>query len=242
MSSPSDEAKDVNPALPAATGVSPALLYAPQWARDQAQPPTDGGPAPPIEWPPRGRRLDNVRILAMTARRWRRGASSRCSRKRFRNRRNPIRAIKSSERPCCASAAWRAPQRSSRGRSYRRSTRDRRGTNRRAPAPRQGPSRSLPRSRIRRRRLLRRGWTGIVPDRTATRWAKFAQVRAKSRSKSSREEPQESPRAAPGGDLRRAGGSRRQHRRSGSGAGNRARSAKGGAAVAESDHPADGPR
>jgi hypothetical protein len=39
------------------------LLYAPQWARDQAQPPTDGGPAPPIEWPPRGRRLDNVRIF-----------------------------------------------------------------------------------------------------------------------------------------------------------------------------------
>ena len=63
MSSPIDEAKDVNPALPAATGVSPVLLYAPQWARDQAQPPTDGGPAPPIEWPPRGRRLDNVRIF-----------------------------------------------------------------------------------------------------------------------------------------------------------------------------------
>ena len=63
MSSPIDEAKDVNPALPAATGASPALLYAPQWARDQAQPPTDGGPAPPIEWPPRGRRLDNVRIF-----------------------------------------------------------------------------------------------------------------------------------------------------------------------------------
>ncbi|HWZ10354.1 MAG TPA: hypothetical protein VNW48_04600 [Xanthobacteraceae bacterium] len=39
------------------------MLYAPQWARDQAQPPTDGGPAPPIEWPPRGRRLDNVRIF-----------------------------------------------------------------------------------------------------------------------------------------------------------------------------------
>ena len=63
MSSPIDEAKDVNAALPAATGVSPVLLYAPQWARDQAQPPTDGGPAPPIEWPPRGRRLDNVRIF-----------------------------------------------------------------------------------------------------------------------------------------------------------------------------------
>jgi hypothetical protein len=63
MSSPIDEAKDVNPALPAVTGVSPALLYAPQWARDQAQPPTEGGPAPPIEWPPRGRRLDNVRIF-----------------------------------------------------------------------------------------------------------------------------------------------------------------------------------
>ena len=63
MSSPIDEAKDVNPALPAATGASPVLLYAPQWARDQAQPPTDGGPAPPIEWPPRGRRLDNVRIF-----------------------------------------------------------------------------------------------------------------------------------------------------------------------------------
>ena len=63
MSSPIDEAKDVIPALPAATGVSPALLYAPQWARDRAQPPTDGGPAPPIEWPPRGRRLDNVRIF-----------------------------------------------------------------------------------------------------------------------------------------------------------------------------------
>ena len=63
MSSPIDEAKDVNPALPAATGTSPVLLYAPQWARDQAQPPTDGGPAPPIEWPPRGRRLDNVRIF-----------------------------------------------------------------------------------------------------------------------------------------------------------------------------------
>ena len=63
MSSPIDEAKDVNPALPAATGASPALLYAPQWARDQAQPPTDGGPAPPIEWPPPGRRLDNVRIF-----------------------------------------------------------------------------------------------------------------------------------------------------------------------------------
>ena len=39
------------------------MLYAPQWARDEAQPPTDGGPAPPIEWPPRGRRLDSVRIL-----------------------------------------------------------------------------------------------------------------------------------------------------------------------------------
>ena len=63
MSSPIDEAKDVNPALPAATGASPVLLYAPQWARDQAQPPTDGGTAPPIEWPPRGRRLDNVRIF-----------------------------------------------------------------------------------------------------------------------------------------------------------------------------------
>ena len=64
MSSPIDEAKkDVIPALPAATDVSPALLYAPQWARDRAQPPTDGGPAPPIEWPPRGRRLDNVRIF-----------------------------------------------------------------------------------------------------------------------------------------------------------------------------------
>ena len=63
MSSPIDEAKDVNPALPAVTGVSPALLYAPQWARDQAQPPTEAGPAPPIEWPPRGRRLDNVRVF-----------------------------------------------------------------------------------------------------------------------------------------------------------------------------------
>jgi hypothetical protein len=63
MSSPIDEAKDVIPTLPAATGVSPALLYAPQRARDRAQPPTDGGPAPPIEWPPRGRRLDNVRIF-----------------------------------------------------------------------------------------------------------------------------------------------------------------------------------
>jgi hypothetical protein len=53
MSSPSNETKDVDP----------ALLYAPQWARDRALTPADNAAAPPIEWPPRGRRLDNVRIF-----------------------------------------------------------------------------------------------------------------------------------------------------------------------------------
>jgi hypothetical protein len=53
MSSPSNETKDVDP----------ALLYAPQWARDRALTLSDNADAPPIEWPPRGRRLDNVRIF-----------------------------------------------------------------------------------------------------------------------------------------------------------------------------------
>ena len=53
MSSPSNEAKDLDP----------ALLYAPQWARDRALAPPDDAAAPPIEWPPRGRRLDGVRIF-----------------------------------------------------------------------------------------------------------------------------------------------------------------------------------
>ncbi len=53
MSSPSNETKDVDP----------ALLYAPQWARDRALAPPDSAAAPPIEWPPRGRRLDNVCIF-----------------------------------------------------------------------------------------------------------------------------------------------------------------------------------
>jgi hypothetical protein len=53
MSSPSNETKDVDP----------ALLYAPQWARDRALTLPDNAAAPPIEWPPRGRRLDNVRIF-----------------------------------------------------------------------------------------------------------------------------------------------------------------------------------
>jgi hypothetical protein len=63
MSSPIHEARNVNAALPAAKDVSPALLYAPQWARDRAVQPTDGGPAPPIAWPPPGRRLDTVRFF-----------------------------------------------------------------------------------------------------------------------------------------------------------------------------------
>jgi hypothetical protein len=83
MSSPTDEVKDVTedqvtdvtkdevkgvtkdviPALPVAKAFNPALLYAPQWARDQEQPPADDRPSPPIEWPPRGRRLENVRIF-----------------------------------------------------------------------------------------------------------------------------------------------------------------------------------
>jgi hypothetical protein len=82
MSSPSSEAKDVDP----------ALLYAPQWARDRALMPTansaadralapsdnsaadralmpsansaaDRALAAPIQWPPRGRRLDNVHLF-----------------------------------------------------------------------------------------------------------------------------------------------------------------------------------
>jgi hypothetical protein len=53
MSSPIHQAKDLDP----------VLEYAPQWARDRAQAPTDDVAAPPIEWPPPGRRLDNVCIL-----------------------------------------------------------------------------------------------------------------------------------------------------------------------------------
>jgi len=53
MSSPSNETKDVDP----------ALLYAPQWARDRALTLPDNAAVPPIEWPPRGRRVDNVRIF-----------------------------------------------------------------------------------------------------------------------------------------------------------------------------------
>jgi hypothetical protein len=56
--------QDVIPALPVAKAFNPALLYAPQWARDQEQPPVEDRPSPPIEWPPRGRRLENVRIFA----------------------------------------------------------------------------------------------------------------------------------------------------------------------------------
>ena len=43
--------------------VDPALVYAPQWARDRALALPDNSAAPPIEWPPQGRRLDNVRIF-----------------------------------------------------------------------------------------------------------------------------------------------------------------------------------
>lgn len=58
-----DVIEDVVPALPVAKAFNPALLYAPQWAREQEQPPADDRPSPPIEWPPRGRRLENVRIF-----------------------------------------------------------------------------------------------------------------------------------------------------------------------------------
>jgi hypothetical protein len=58
-----DVTQDIIPALPVAKAFNPALLYAPQWARDQEQPPADDRPSPPIEWPPRGRRLENIRIF-----------------------------------------------------------------------------------------------------------------------------------------------------------------------------------
>jgi hypothetical protein len=50
MSSPIHQPKDLDP----------ALMYAPPWARDQAQP-APSRPAPPVEWPPQRRRLDDNR-------------------------------------------------------------------------------------------------------------------------------------------------------------------------------------
>jgi hypothetical protein len=47
MSSPIHHAKDLDP----------ALIYAPPWARDQAQPAPSPGSAPPVEWPPPRRRV-----------------------------------------------------------------------------------------------------------------------------------------------------------------------------------------
>ena len=164
MSSPIDEAKDVNPALPAATGASPVLLYAPQWARDQAQPPTDGGPAPPIEWPPRGRRLDNVRIFdERAALEARRELALQPEKVPEPPQPDPSDQIKTVLRICgvagaAAVVAWTLV-----------STLD-------AGSPRHEPTRtshgkagcSRP-AKPDRRRGFRRGWTGIAPDRTATR-------------------------------------------------------------------------
>jgi hypothetical protein len=47
MSSPIHHAKDLDP----------ALMYAPPWARDQAQPAPSRDSAPPVEWPPPRRRF-----------------------------------------------------------------------------------------------------------------------------------------------------------------------------------------
>ena len=47
MSSPIHHAKDLDP----------ALMYAPPWARDQAQPAAERSSAPPVEWPPPRRRF-----------------------------------------------------------------------------------------------------------------------------------------------------------------------------------------
>ncbi len=54
MSSPIHQPKDLDP----------ALMYAPPWARDQAQPASSQRSAPPIEWPPQRRRLDDSRIFS----------------------------------------------------------------------------------------------------------------------------------------------------------------------------------
>lgn len=51
MSSPIHHPKDLDP----------ALMYAPPWARKETQPASDPSPAPPIEWPPQRRRLDDGR-------------------------------------------------------------------------------------------------------------------------------------------------------------------------------------
>jgi hypothetical protein len=54
MSSPIHHPKDLDP----------ALMYAPPWARGETQPATNPHPAPPIEWPPQRRRLDDGRSFS----------------------------------------------------------------------------------------------------------------------------------------------------------------------------------
>jgi hypothetical protein len=54
MSSPIHHPKDLDP----------ALMYAPPWARGETQPATSPGPAPPIEWPPQRRPLDDGRSFS----------------------------------------------------------------------------------------------------------------------------------------------------------------------------------
>ena len=54
MSSPIHHPKDLDP----------ALMYAPPWARDPAQPAPSSRAAPPVEWPPQRRRLHDGRSFS----------------------------------------------------------------------------------------------------------------------------------------------------------------------------------
>jgi hypothetical protein len=54
MSSPIHHPKDLDP----------ALMYAPPWARGETQPASSPRSAPPIEWPPQRRRLDDGRTFS----------------------------------------------------------------------------------------------------------------------------------------------------------------------------------
>lgn len=245
MSSPIDEAKDVNPALPAATGASPALLYAPQWARDQAQPPTDAGPAPPIEWPPRGRRLDNVRIFdERAALEARRELALQPEKVPEPPQPDPGDQIKTVLRICgvagaAAVVAWTLVSTLDAGSPRHEPTRTSSTARPVAVAP--AKSNSPPVALAARSDGNSGGSNG---DEVGQESREVSREESRQVSpQESREEPQKiASRAAQGGNFRRAGGSRRQHRRGRSGTGNRARSAKGGAHAAQPDHPADGPR
>ena len=201
MSSPIDEAKDVNPALPAATGASPALLYAPQWARDQAQPPTDGGPAPPIEWPPRGRRLDNVCFFdERAALEARRELALQPEKVPEPPQPDPSDQIKTVLRICgvagaAAVVAWTLVSTLDAGSPRHEPTRTSSTARPVAVVPPAGPAAGG---------SCGRGRTGIAPDRTATRRARVSPSIARRVAPSvapGREEPQDCIKSRAGRQL-----------------------------------------